>query len=631
MSRESATEQDASQNPDPGFPFTPSEAFLNLLLKDRFDSNNPENNIRIYIEEFHLTQTVPQEHRATQTQFFSEDHQKRSFVTTCVEIIGQEKTHANDYVFYHGVNRDVAFLYLLYTEVYAAIQDISCEDDQLLKLRPFDEVFSDITEVSDFFQKVAVLHRNPKRDDKFNYRTGYAERGISANFCPFVGVGIPSSNTFDYWTRNACSQPPNIDAALNYFFSSLGFSEKQQKKWVEKSNALLNDETTGLKTGGLVQIFISPEAGIDQIAYIAEEFGRPLLLDWNKTTEEDKHAPPYSKQRQGSYGFKDFVDALRTDPEELESTLKANHGHFHYQSNNSKFQEKETLHTNYVETRLILNPRVLNQHGKLYFHVADQQETYQAFRQKLRAFVQTELKTQAQKHWNNNLRIIIANGMNDSFATLIRWIQQHGWTKFPISHNRSVTLIEAIFELTGIDGVNRFLTACKENFDRDNTTSLQEMFVFQQWLSTLNKESSALWLETIRTQNSLQALRETLATRDQWARHTVLKALTFSLATLAFCTLAFVCLPSLAGAIIVTSATLIGVSFVAKFFTDSVKIRMQKDRERIDPLLQTLKSQKSELEHQQTPDKSYGSIFYSGNRKQTQDTNCIPSPSTPHR
>ncbi len=300
-------EQDAEQTKILSIADTQSGLHLQSIMGGAFTSNlSEEELVNLFFGNFNELNLKPNE------------VQKKQFAT----MLKEEKFHSGQYVFYHGTNNKMAFLYDIFTEFLKQLQHQYADNFKILRV--FPNLFIE-------FENAIQFHDNLKKEVAWQFSgvhidhsKNYKEMGISTNLFLFGSHDKKDGEcTVDFFLQNSSVQPPDIEKLFLYFLKRLQIPanysdfEKLYQKYLQNSG------------GACYQIFIE-SALINQAAYMSAPYG---------------HFSPLTMGNNIINNFSEIIEELKKNPE------------MHYE------------YIKDLQARLYLNPKIFHDPNSVEFKV----------------------------------------------------------------------------------------------------------------------------------------------------------------------------------------------------------------------------------------------------------------------
>jgi len=230
---------------------TPSGFYLHTLMGENF-SNDLDENVLVnrFIDTVKIGRSNPS------------DVQKEQFVL----MLREERRHPETVVFYHGTDNEVSFINDVVTEFLKQLHHQYSDD--FTALRAFPDLFADFDNVESF--KNARVNTGFTNAD---WNPDYKELVISTNLFIFGSHESTTGEcTAEFFLGKRSVGPPDVKKLFDYFIQRL-----QIEANYDDFKALYD---TYLKDSGntCYQIFID-KFHVDEVAYIAKEFGKPNPLE----------------------------------------------------------------------------------------------------------------------------------------------------------------------------------------------------------------------------------------------------------------------------------------------------------------------------------------------------------------
>jgi hypothetical protein len=174
-------------------------------------------------------------------------------------------------VFYHALPNDLGFAYDFLTEFrrQLTLQPLK----NAVVLRAFDELFTEVVNVDEFYQQALLNRANQGATfDKSSYFRG---RGLSVNLTPFANMEGFSEYSIHRWlVAHSDNDAEKNNLGLNLittFLQKLGISSDEVQKYQLLYQKYFSEKNTYSKPnitsiGRMLQIFVKPET-VPQIAY----------------------------------------------------------------------------------------------------------------------------------------------------------------------------------------------------------------------------------------------------------------------------------------------------------------------------------------------------------------------------
>jgi dienelactone hydrolase len=272
------------------------------------------------------------------------------------QIITKELENKGCYVLYHGASPASGFLYDVSTSLKRLFSIHAKNEDPQYSvkfLRALNDAFIKyISSAHLASQMREIEHKYPSA--LFNYLPGFQDVAISAQWFLFGSYKYWFNSTFfRYFLKGTSAESVDIGKILRSFFESIGLTKDLDQ--LIKSYCEVFYEYINPADGRLLQICVSPTI-IDEVAYVAEAGGEPLLL---KMDDNSSSTCAPSK----------IISLAMKDPDAFEAKLKSNRDAFKNQSTVDKEEftkeEKGLSYTNSVEARLLMTPEYMDDPEKI--------------------------------------------------------------------------------------------------------------------------------------------------------------------------------------------------------------------------------------------------------------------------
>jgi ankyrin repeat protein len=315
----SDTEAQALKNRLKRAPYAQTEGFLKVVLGPKFHEHSLRRNIDTYLRTIHAKLNPKYEAGMSGSYAMPVDvtlvADNQSLQNTLLDILKKEASYKDKIALYHGASGNVG----AFVDIISAFRNhLNISSDQLNHtFRATDTAFEGLPDVEAFIE--LTTSRQMRSGDSIDYVDGYLSRGMSANFFLFGNYHAKGSYTFGYFLSSYNIKPLDIRQFLQHFFTSIGFDKAAAHQKTQEYSKLIQTHNRD-KVGHLFQIFIDPSV-VDEMVYVAEEFGAPLNLHMNAGT------PPTHKPT-------DVLPLERENPEEFTKMLESSKKSFHHTSGN---------------------------------------------------------------------------------------------------------------------------------------------------------------------------------------------------------------------------------------------------------------------------------------------------------
>jgi 8-oxo-dGTP pyrophosphatase MutT (NUDIX family) len=249
-------------------PFTQSGAHLKVIL-----GNLPEKSaeqVQLFLE-----------------KNYNEALNDKDYIDALTKALEAELENKDKIVFYHASTSEVSFVYDIYTEFKAQLNNLTA--NQRASLRLLEQPFEHMENVHEFIKKFSTpegcVHNY---DEKNGIR--YDECGLSFNAFLFGSHQINNSKTYEFFYASKSAKDYDIESLLKSIVSSgIPLSIAHYK-------ALFNQFYKSNNNTKLVQVFVEPSI-VDSVAYMAVEGGDVIRLP------------------DGYYGFSKIIQPFRKKPD----------------------------------------------------------------------------------------------------------------------------------------------------------------------------------------------------------------------------------------------------------------------------------------------------------------------------
>lgn len=264
-------------------PYTTSEGFQRFILERKHEGNkdyvykpgkdNLSDNMVDLLKDSSIAKDFEEARKAGDI-----------FLKILEDAVNEEKNHKDKFVFYHGADPALSFIYDIFSEFRRQL--ILSGSSNTKALRGLDTAFANILNVDEFINKFKDKEGNIDNYRKDPNVGDYQDMGLSVNFALFGNYLAKGSSTLHYFFNSYSQKPPKPEKLFNTFAQSIGLKSTwkdyepiyqeyyQNKDQNITVNPLLNnlEDRQNIKSaqlnGRLLQIFIDPSV-VDEMVYLS--------------------------------------------------------------------------------------------------------------------------------------------------------------------------------------------------------------------------------------------------------------------------------------------------------------------------------------------------------------------------
>ena len=282
-------------------PYTASDAYLKIMMTTDYILNIdlPKQLISIFFDHPY-------------TKFGKlEVFENQDFQSALAQALQEERKHREWYVFYHGTDAKMAFLYDILSTYRARFKAVHAQSSPAFRFLdgPFWGL-DNVDEFKAFFTKEGRISNYEKNYPNPEFKDGtlapktYQDMGLSVNISLFGSDDVKGSSSIQFFGTGTTNTPPDYKTLFDVVQREIGFD----KTW-EEFQPLFEEYQRNM--GRLYQIFVAPEY-LDQIGYLSHGGGNPLMIKTSENTETDKLVYSLNLLRSSPEDFAGKVSSLKS-------------------------------------------------------------------------------------------------------------------------------------------------------------------------------------------------------------------------------------------------------------------------------------------------------------------------------